>query len=87
MGYYSTKREKIRLKRWYCVSRVIESVKLGPGSNYSLVETAFRNELLWWPAYVNNKRHRALWVQVAWNVPKRVQFDCWNLLTGVECFA
>ena len=46
MELRSKKREKRRLKKRYCVSRVIESVKLGPGSNYSLVETAFRKRVV-----------------------------------------
>ncbi len=35
----------------------------------------FANELLWWPAQVNNERHKALWVQVAWKAPKHVQCE------------
>ena len=46
----------------------------------------FANELLWWPAYVNNGGHIALYVQVAWKAPKPVRCDCRRLLTGVECF-
>ena len=78
-------REKRRPKKWYCVSRVIESVKLRPKTKSRLVCEGFHMRGIVFTVLGNNGGHRPWPVRVRSNAQKGVHVYSCKLLKGTEC--